>query len=60
MAFSEKEIQILRTARTNIEVAVQTSNKMDIGLTVEIILDLGYHVLLLFVSEEVFNQKISE
>ena len=58
--YTEKEISLLKTARGNVSIAMGTGNKMDLGLTVEAIVSLGFHVLLLFVSDEVFEKSIKE
>lgn len=58
MKFSQKEISILKIARANANLAWSVGNKWEYGQTVTTIVDLGLPVMLLFVSDEVFNKHV--
>jgi len=60
MKLSQKEISILRTARSAANQAWDKKDKWAYGEVVSTIVDLGYSVLWLFVSDEVFNERIKE
>jgi hypothetical protein len=59
MTLSQKEISVLKAARASANEAWQMGNKWEYGQTVATIVDLGLPVLLLFVSDEVFEKHIS-
>lgn len=58
MNLSQKEISILRTARANANLAWDIKDKWAYGQTVSTVVDLGLPVMLLFVSDEVFEKHV--
>ena len=60
LKLSKKEISILTSAREVVRFAMEQGNRWAIGEAVSTIVDLGYSVLWLFISDEVFEQRIKE
>ena len=58
MKLSQKEISILKTARAAANLAWEVKDKWAYGQTVSTVVDLGLPVMLLFVSDEVFNKHV--
>lgn len=60
MTLSKKEIQVLKAARISANEAWEMRDRWAYGQAVSAIIDLGYSVFWLFVSDEVFEQRIKE